>query len=234
MRPELGSQRLLAAVLLVLFSLVPAWSWTMLPSARRTRNNGIARRDSTTCHPTHPTSFASPVLKASTTTTTTMRATASSDDSSSLSSLDAAKPTSSLTRVDWLRVGASLAVIAPVLGVAADGDAASAATPGASVTVLGAGGKTGRECVEYLASRGAGGVGLRSMFGVDLCGCCVGWGGWPAYVYGGFIVVTRYPPPASRYKLFQRSYESTWYVACIPSTRYQLPVCRYSKTYIAA
>lgn len=50
-----------------------------------------------------------------------------------------------------------MAVIAPVIGVAdSSSDAANAATRGASVTVLGAGGKTGRECVEYLASRGTG------------------------------------------------------------------------------
>ena len=44
-----------------------------------------------------------------------------------------------------------------MIGIAHSGsDAANAATRGASVTVLGAAGKTGRECVEYLASRGTG------------------------------------------------------------------------------
>lgn len=182
MPSEIGIQRLLAVVL-VLSSVMPASSWN-LPTA--TRTFGRVSRDSTrgeqtsTCHPTtHP---GYPVLGAS----TAMRAAASpspSDDSSPSS--DAARP-ASLTRVDWLRVGASLAVIAPVIGFA-DGssDAASAATGGASVTVLGAGGKTGRECVEYLASRGTGMVAVP----VGCCCClqqvvvvCFGLADTPTYV----------------------------------------------------
>lgn len=165
MPSEIGIQRLLAVVL-VLGSAMPASSWN-LPSATRTFgrvSRGSTRGEQTsTCHPTtHP---AYPILGAS----TAMRAASSpspSDESSP--SPDAARP-ASLTRVDWLRVGASLAVIAPVIGIA-DGssDAASAATGGGSVTVLGAGGKTGRECVEYLASRGTGRVAVPVW-----CCCCL-------------------------------------------------------------
>ena len=59
-----------------------------------------------------------------------------------------------LTRADWLRAGAGVAAIAPV--VLSQRDTAAAALKTGAVTVFGAGGKTGRECVEYLANRGAG------------------------------------------------------------------------------
>lgn len=62
----------------------------------------------------------------------------------------------SLTRVDWLRIGASLAAVAPVVALGNQEAAVAAPNAGGTVTVLGAGGKTGRECVEYLASRGTG------------------------------------------------------------------------------
>eukprot|EP00903_Cladosiphon_okamuranus_P010513 g9944.t1 len=60
----------------------------------------------------------------------------------------------SLTRGEWLRAGASLVAIAPVLALGKDNEAM--AVTSSDVTVLGAGGKTGRECVEYLAARGTG------------------------------------------------------------------------------
>lgn len=62
------------------------------------------------------------------------------------------------TRGEWIRTGVGLATLVPfawTIGV----DGAAAASGGGStpvVTVLGAGGKTGRECVEYLAARGTG------------------------------------------------------------------------------
>lgn len=51
-------------------------------------------------------------------------------------------------------MGAGLAAIVPALGLRQD--PALAASDSGAVTVLGAGGKTGRECVEYLASKGTG------------------------------------------------------------------------------
>lgn len=63
-------------------------------------------------------------------------------------------PGSLLTRASWLRTGASLASIASL--VFALGSRVEAATGGGSVTVIGAGGKTGKECVEYLVARGTG------------------------------------------------------------------------------
>lgn len=77
-----------------------------------------------------------------------MRATAPCDDGADV-------PTS-LTRADWLRIGASLAAVAPVVALGSQDAAVAAPNTGGRVTVLGAGGKTGRECVEYLASRGTG------------------------------------------------------------------------------
>lgn len=62
----------------------------------------------------------------------------------------------SLTRADWLRIGASLAAVAPVVALGSQDAAVAAPNAAETVTVLGAGGKTGRECVEYLASRGTG------------------------------------------------------------------------------
>lgn len=61
-----------------------------------------------------------------------------------------------LTRAEWIRIGASLPLLVPlVTGLEPKG--AEAAQGGVStVTVLGAGGKTGRECVEYLAAHGSG------------------------------------------------------------------------------
>ncbi|CAN0446200.1 unnamed protein product, partial [Ectocarpus sp. 12 AP-2014] len=86
---------------------------------------------------------------------TTMRATPSpgGDD-------DTAGTPASLSRGEWLRVGASLAAMAPVFALGRED--ASAATS-SDVTVLGAGGKTGRECVEYLASKGTGEAVARSL-----------------------------------------------------------------------
>lgn len=59
------------------------------------------------------------------------------------------------TRADWVRAGAYLAAIAPALALSTRDSGMAASNTGA-VTVLGAGGKTGRECVKYLAERGAG------------------------------------------------------------------------------
>lgn len=79
---------------------------------------------------------------------------ASFDDHHSVQQLDAGAQRLT-TRADWLRAsGAALASSLLVLGRQQYADAASGA--GGAVTVLGAGGKTGRECVEYLASRGTG------------------------------------------------------------------------------
>lgn len=61
---------------------------------------------------------------------------------------------SSITRADWLRAGAGLASMVPL--VFAFGSRVDAATGGESVTVIGAGGKTGKECVKYLVARGTG------------------------------------------------------------------------------
>lgn len=60
------------------------------------------------------------------------------------------------TRAEWIRVGASLPLLVPLVkGLEPKG--AEAAQGGVStVTVLGAGGKTGRECVEYLAAHSSG------------------------------------------------------------------------------
>lgn len=75
--------------------------------------------------------------------------------SSSPSSKRSSKDKPLTTRADWLRAGAGLAVIAPAVALSSR-DAGLAAPILGAVTVLGAGGKTGRECVKYLAERGAG------------------------------------------------------------------------------
>lgn len=61
----------------------------------------------------------------------------------------------STSRADWLKVGVGLASLVPLVAAAGTQDVLAASGGGSNVvTVLGAGGKTGRECVEYLGARG--------------------------------------------------------------------------------
>lgn len=65
----------------------------------------------------------------------------------------------STSRGDWLRTGAGLAAMVPLVSsvlLGSPADAAAARAGSGTVTVIGAGGKTGRECVEYLAASGTG------------------------------------------------------------------------------
>lgn len=78
-----------------------------------------------------------------------------SPSASSPSSKGSSNDISLTTRADWVCAGAGLAAIAPALALSTRDSGMAASITGA-VTVLGAGGKTGRECVKYLAERGAG------------------------------------------------------------------------------
>ncbi|CAB1114984.1 unnamed protein product [Ectocarpus sp. CCAP 1310/34] len=136
-----GRQWLLGLILAAGSSIKPSSSWVIGPTA--------ARSDVTHRH------RATVTGRRSGSSITTMRATPSpgGDD-------DTAGTPASMSRGEWLRVGASLAAMAPVFALGKED--ASAATSSvfnaclSDVTVLGAGGKTGRECVEYLASKGTG------------------------------------------------------------------------------
>lgn len=62
----------------------------------------------------------------------------------------------------------------PLIGLGSSDEEALAASPAATVTVLGAAGKTGRECVEYLAAQGTGeiekgGGGVSCWYGRPVC-----------------------------------------------------------------
>ncbi|CBN74033.1 conserved unknown protein [Ectocarpus siliculosus] len=130
-----GRQWLLGLILTVGSSIKPSSAWVIGPTAARS-------------HVTHRQQRATATGRSSGSSITTMRATPSpgGDD-------DTAGIPASMSRGEWLRVGASLAAMAPVFALGKED--ASAATS-SDVTVLGAGGKTGRECVEYLASKGTG------------------------------------------------------------------------------
>ncbi|CAM9604113.1 unnamed protein product [Ectocarpus sp. 4 AP-2014] len=130
-----GRQWLLGLILAAGSSIKPSSAWVIGPTAAWS-------------HVTHRQQRATVTGRSSCSSITTMRATPSpgGDD-------DTAGIPASMSRGEWLRVGASLAAMAPVFALGRED--ASAATS-SDVTVLGAGGKTGRECVEYLASKGTG------------------------------------------------------------------------------
>ncbi|CAM9415609.1 unnamed protein product [Ectocarpus fasciculatus] len=135
---------LLGLILAVGSSIKPSSAWVIGPTATRS-------------HVTHrQQQRATKTGGSSSSSITKMRATPSpsGDD-------DTAGSPASMSRGEWLRVGASLAAMAPVFALGKE-DASLAATS-SDVTVLGAGGKTGRECVEYLASKGTGEAVARSL-----------------------------------------------------------------------
>ncbi|CAM9652862.1 unnamed protein product, partial [Ectocarpus sp. 13 AM-2016] len=140
-----GRQWLLGLILAARSSIKPSSAWVIGPMPAWS-------------HVTHR-HRATATGRSSGSSITTMRATPSpgGDD-------DTAGTPASMSRGEWLRVGASLAAMTPVFALGRED--ASAATS-SDVTVLGAGGKTGRECVEYLATKGTGEAVARSLTNKD-------------------------------------------------------------------
>lgn len=135
MAPSACTTPCLLALVFALALVPKGSSWiTNMPSSISTRRLTSTFRD----HDRAASFFTRP---SSITTAVAMRA----------SSADTHSPTTSLTRTDWLHVAAA---ITPVVFLGTQ--QASAAGGDGTVTVLGAGGKTGRECVEYLAACGKG------------------------------------------------------------------------------